>query len=102
MLIPIEQQLKDFLRSKHELIAEVQQGNAEHALAYVQSGEGLRMSDRFRQELRTIEDQLEHQRESFNEQGIALSKANIHRPLDRPWPESWFLAGQALACWPVH
>ena len=49
-------------------------GNAKHALAYVRSGEGLRLSDRFRQELRTIEDRLEHQRESFNEQGIALSK----------------------------
>lgn len=77
MLIPIEQQLKNFLRSKHELITEVQQGNAENALAYVQSGEGLRMSDRFRQELRSIEDQLAHRRELLNEQGIALSKATF-------------------------
>jgi signal transduction histidine kinase/CHASE3 domain sensor protein len=73
-LTPIERQLKDFLRSKHELIAEVQRGDEENALAYVRSGEGLRMSDRFRQELRSIEDQLEHRRELFNEQGMALSK----------------------------
>lgn len=73
-LTPIERQLKDFLRSKHELIAEVQRGDAENALAYVRSGEGLRMSDRFREQLRSIEDHLEHQRELFNEQGIALSK----------------------------
>ena len=77
MLIPIEQQLKNFLRSKHELITEVQQGNADNALAYVQSGEGLRMSDRFREELRSIEDQLAHRRELLNEQGIALSKATF-------------------------
>jgi signal transduction histidine kinase/CHASE3 domain sensor protein len=74
VLTPIEEQLKEFLRSKNELIAEVQRGDAEHALAYVRSGEGLRMSDRFRQELRIIEDSLERQRESFNEQAIALSK----------------------------
>jgi len=73
-LTPIERQLKDFLRSKHELIAEVQRGDAENALAYVRSGEGLRMSDQFREQLRSIEDHLEHQRELFNEQGIALSK----------------------------
>jgi signal transduction histidine kinase/CHASE3 domain sensor protein len=77
VLTPIEHQLRDILRSKNELIAEVQSGNAKHALAYVQSGEGLRLSDRFRQELRTIEDRLEDQRESFNEQGIALSKVTF-------------------------
>lgn len=74
MMIPIERQLKQFLRSKHELIAEVQRGDAAHALAYVRSGEGLRASDRFRQELRAIEDHLEDRRETFNEQGMALSK----------------------------
>jgi signal transduction histidine kinase/CHASE3 domain sensor protein len=74
ILSSIEQQLKSFLRSKHELIAEVQRGEAENALAYVRSGEGLRMSDRFRQELRSIEDHLEHRRELFNEEGMALSR----------------------------
>lgn len=74
LLTPIERQLKDFLRSKTQLIAEVQRGEAENALAYVRSGEGLRMSDRFRQELRAIEDHLEDRRELFNEQAIALSR----------------------------
>lgn len=74
MLAPIERELKGLLRSKHELIAEVQNGNAEHALAYVQSGEGLRMSDRFRLELRGIEDHLNQRRERFNELDMALSK----------------------------
>ena len=74
MLAPIEQQLKEFLRSKHVLIAEVQRGNAENALAYVRSGEGLRVSDRFRRELRSIEDHLEQRREWFNERSMALSK----------------------------
>ncbi|HET7909425.1 MAG TPA: CHASE3 domain-containing protein, partial [Nitrospira sp.] len=74
MLTSIERQLKDFLRSKHELIAEVQRGNAENALAYVRSGEGLRLSDQFREELRSVEDRLEHRRTAFNAAGIALSK----------------------------
>lgn len=74
MLGPIEQQLKGFLRSKHELITEVQHGNAESALMYVRSGEGLSMSDRFREQLRAIEDRLEQRREGFNERGMALSK----------------------------
>ncbi len=74
VLTPIERQLKDILRSKNELIAEVQRGDADHALAYVKSGEGLRLSDRFRAELRAIEDGLEGQRESFNQQALDLSK----------------------------
>ncbi len=74
VLVPIERQLRDLLRSKHELMAEVGRGKADHALAYVRSGEGLRLSDRLRQELRRIEDRLEQQRESFNEQAITLSK----------------------------
>jgi signal transduction histidine kinase/CHASE3 domain sensor protein len=74
MLTPIERQLKDFLRSKHELIVQVQHGSAESALAYVRSGEGLKMSDHFRKQLRSIEDRLEQRREGFNERGMALSK----------------------------
>ena len=42
-LAPIEEQLKDLLRSKHELIADIQKGPADKALAYVRSGEGLRL-----------------------------------------------------------
>ncbi|MBI3355171.1 MAG: CHASE3 domain-containing protein [Nitrospirae bacterium] len=71
---PIEQQLKDLLQTKHELIADIQQGPAEKALAYVRSGEGLRLSDILRKDLRTIEDRLERQRNSLNEQADALSQ----------------------------
>ena len=74
VLTPIESQLKDILRSKNELIADVQRGDVARALKYVRSGEGLRLSDRFRGELRAIEDRLEDQRESFNQQAINLSK----------------------------
>lgn len=73
-LAPIEQQLKDLLRSKHELIADFQKGPADKALAYVRSGEGLRLSDLLRADLRTVEDRLEQQRNSLNEQADALSQ----------------------------
>jgi signal transduction histidine kinase/CHASE3 domain sensor protein len=72
-LAPIEQQLKALLQSKHELIADIQKGTADKVIAYVRSGEGLRLSDRLRADLRTVEDQLERQRESLNEQAEALS-----------------------------
>jgi signal transduction histidine kinase/CHASE3 domain sensor protein len=72
--IEIEQQLKDLLRSKHQLIAAIQQGSADKALAYVRSGEGLRLSDRLRQDFRTIEDRLERQRESYSAKAEALSQ----------------------------
>lgn len=71
---PIEQQVRNFLRSKHELIAEIQQGAPDNALTYVRSGEGLQLSDRLRENLRTIEDQLEQRRTSLNEGAEALSK----------------------------
>ena len=73
-LAPIEQQLKALLRSKHELIADIQKGPADKALAYVQSGEGLRLSDLLREDVRTVEDRLERQRNSLNEQTDALSQ----------------------------
>ena len=69
----IERQLKDLLRSKHELIADIQKGPADRALAYVRSGEGLRLSDLLREGVRDIEDRLEKQRNSLNEQADALS-----------------------------
>jgi signal transduction histidine kinase/CHASE3 domain sensor protein len=77
MLTPIERQLKELLRSKHALMEHVQRGDVERTLAYVRSGEGLRLSDRLRQEFRTIEDHLEDRRNSFNEQDIALSKVTF-------------------------
>src|SRR5713101_846508 len=73
-LAPIEQQLKDLLRSKHELIADIQKGQADKALAYVRSGEGLRLSDLLRADLRTVEDRLEKQRNLLHEQADALSQ----------------------------
>jgi signal transduction histidine kinase/CHASE3 domain sensor protein len=73
-LAPIERQLKELMRSKHELIAEIQRGEAAKALAYVRSGEGLRVSDGLRESLRTIEDRLEQQRESLNERAETISK----------------------------
>ncbi len=73
-LAPIEQQLKGLLRSKHELIADIQKGSANKALAYVLSGEGLRLSDLLREDVRTVEDRLERQRNSLNERADALSQ----------------------------
>ncbi len=73
-LTPIEHQLKDLLQSKHGLIADIQKGPADKALAYVRSGEGLRLSDLLRKDFRTVEDRLERQRDSLNEQADALSQ----------------------------
>jgi signal transduction histidine kinase/CHASE3 domain sensor protein len=72
-LEPIEQQLKNLLRSKHELIADIQRGDAAKALTYIRSGEGLRLSDRLRHDLRLIEDGLDHQRESHTAKAQLLS-----------------------------
>ena len=73
-LVSTERQLKDLLRSKHELIADIQKGLVDRALAYVRSGEGLRLSDLLREDVRTVEDQLERQRNVLNEQADALSQ----------------------------
>src|SRR5215207_5423657 len=48
--------LKHLLRSKQELIADIQAGRQEHALSYVRSGQGLILSDALRQDLKKIED----------------------------------------------
>lgn len=70
----VERQWQELLRTKHELIAEVQRGSSEKALAYVRSGEGLLTSDRLRGSLRAIEDRFERQRESLNERDDRLSQ----------------------------
>jgi signal transduction histidine kinase/CHASE3 domain sensor protein len=70
---PITWQLKDLLRSKHELIADIQRGDTAKALAYIRLGDGLRRSDRLRQDLRAIEDRLQLQRQSLNARAEALS-----------------------------
>lgn len=91
-LEPIERQLKDFLHSKHELIADIQQGDAAKALTYIRSGEGLRLSERLRQDLRIIQDRLERQRESHNAEAEALSQ--------RTFIGLWIaLAGVVLLGW---
>jgi signal transduction histidine kinase/CHASE3 domain sensor protein len=73
-LAPIERQVKELLRSKQELIADIQKGLADKALAYVRSGEGLRLSVLLRADLRTVEDRLVRQRNSLHEQADALSQ----------------------------
>src|SRR5262245_661529 len=73
-LAPIERQLKGLLHSKQELIADIQRGLADKALAYVRSGEGLRLSDLLRTDLRNVEDRLMRQRNSLNEQADVLSQ----------------------------
>ena len=73
-LATIEQQLKDLLRSKHELISDVQKGPADKALAYVRSGEGFRRSDLLREGVRAVEDRLEQQRNSLTERADVLSQ----------------------------
>jgi len=73
-LEPIERQLKEFLRSKHELIADIQRGDAAKALTYIRSGEGLRLSDNLRKDLRIIEDRLEDQRVLYNVAADSLSQ----------------------------
>jgi len=70
----IEQQLKVLLRSKLDLIADIRNGLAEKALAYVQSGEGLRLSDLLLHDLRTLEDRLERERNSLHEQADVVSQ----------------------------
>ena len=73
-LASIERQLKNLLRSKQQLIADIQKGLGDQTLAYVRSGEGLRLSDLFRADLRTVEDRLMRQRTSLNEQADSLSQ----------------------------
>jgi signal transduction histidine kinase/CHASE3 domain sensor protein len=70
----IERQLKDLLRSKHELISDIRKGPADKALAYVRSGEGLRLSVLLRESVRAVEDRLEQQRNSLNERADMLSQ----------------------------
>jgi signal transduction histidine kinase/CHASE3 domain sensor protein len=73
-LATIENQLKGLLRSKHELISDIQKGSANKALTYVRSGEGLRLSDLLRESVRAVEDRLERQKNLMNERADALSQ----------------------------
>jgi len=89
---PIARQLKDLLRSKHELIADIQRGDTAKALSYIRLGEGLRKSDRLRQDLRAIEDRLQDQRHSLNVRAKALS----HQTFVGLWIA---LAGVVIMAW---
>lgn len=90
----IERQLKDLLRSKRALIADIENSPTDKALAYVRSGEGLRLSDLLREDLRTLEDRLEQQRNQVHEQADALSQ--------RTFVGLWVtLAGVAALGWLV-
>jgi len=91
-LEPIGRQLRGLLRSKHELIANIQQGDMAKALAYIRLGEGLRLSDRLRQDLQAIEDRLQHQRKSLNATAEVLS----HRMFVGLWIA---LAGVVVLGW---
>lgn len=73
-LASIEHRLNNLLRTKRDLIADIQRGERENALAYVRSGEGLRLSDRLRQDMRAIEDQIERQRAVLNDQAEGFSQ----------------------------
>lgn len=65
--------LKQQLRSKHELIADIESGRQDHALSYIKSGQGLVLSDALRADLRTIEDRLDHDILQSNERAERLS-----------------------------
>ncbi len=63
----------ELLGSKHRLLEQVERGGREDVLRYVQSGEGLRLSDQVRSELREIEDRLDRQIERLEREASALS-----------------------------
>ncbi len=56
-------QLQELTDSKQALIQRIQQGRLNEVLEYVQSGQGLALSDRVRDDLRTLEDRLDQQLE---------------------------------------
>lgn len=90
----LEGQLKKLLQSKHELIADIEHGNLSGVPSYVQSGEGLRLSDAIRKDLRRVEDRLEQQRELLNTEANALSQ--------RTFIGLWLaLAGVVILGWGV-
>lgn len=68
----VGERLRDLLRSKHDLINQVQSGDTEEVLRYVQSGKGIELSNALLSDLREIEDQLNHMLEAFelNETGL--------------------------------
>ncbi len=57
---PVAERLMALLESKRALITHVQSGKSEDVLRYVESGRGIVLSDALRDELRLLEDGLDH------------------------------------------
>ena len=56
----VASRLMALLESKHALIAQIQRGKSEDVVRYVESGRGIALSDSLRDELRLLEDGLDH------------------------------------------
>jgi signal transduction histidine kinase len=61
----VAQPLMALLDSKHTLITQVKSGKSEEVLRYVESGQGIARSDPLRDELRLLEDGLDHHVQSL-------------------------------------
>lgn len=69
----MERQLRELLRSRHELAREIGEGRTEQALSYIQSGEGFKLSTSVRDEFRATEDLLDRQFRSLNDEANRIS-----------------------------
>ncbi|MES4785835.1 MAG: hypothetical protein C4294_08460, partial [Nitrospiraceae bacterium] len=54
----IEGRINRLLRSKHELLDRVRAGHLDEVLQYVQSGQGIALSDELREHFRVLEDRI--------------------------------------------
>ncbi|GIW54878.1 MAG: hypothetical protein KatS3mg082_1282 [Nitrospiraceae bacterium] len=69
----VDRQLRQLVESKQALIRRIRNGHLAEVLEYVRSGQGLRLSDQLRQDLRTLEDRLDQRLDRLeqSEGGIA-------------------------------
>ncbi len=69
----VDRELRQLMQSKQALIQRIRSGHLEDVLEYVRSGQGLRLSDQLRRDLRTLEDHLDQRLERLeqSEGGIA-------------------------------
>lgn len=70
----IEGRVNRLLRSKHELLDQVQAGHLEEVLQYVQSGQGIALSDDLREHFRILEDRLVGQMEGMETNQLWLAR----------------------------
>lgn len=70
----MEGQLRDLLRSRHDLAQEIREGRAEQALSQFQSGAGFELSGVVRDHFRETEDQLDRQLRSLNDEANRISE----------------------------